>query len=437
MKKLEGRAILCLTLVAVLVLGMLVFLYKLGVNGSKWATFYGNNHVFTNGQLNIGKVYDRNGIILLKNNKEGMKYNEDAEIRKATLHLVGDRGYNIVTGADVAFRKELIGYNHITGNDGFLKRGGTLRLTIDSELNRIALKSMGNREGLIGVYNYKTGEILTMLSTPTIDPDNSSKMEDIPSGTFINKLISAKFTPGSVFKILTLQAALENISDLDTWSFNCTGKYEVNGEYITCPKVHGLNDIYGALSNSCNCAFANLSEKIGADILTKYTENAGLTKEYDIDGIKTEKGKFTFPNNSLNLGWASIGQYEDQINPMSMLIYMGAIAGGGETAIPHLLKSQVSGKKVKIMKKSTAKELSKMLRNNVINNYGDGNFPSLELHAKSGTAEMEKGNKPNGWLVGYSGDYAFICLVEKGGYGAGVAGPIVNSVLQEIKRNYQ
>lgn len=436
MKKLEGRAVLCLTLVGALILGLMVFIYKLGVNGGEWASFYGNNHVFTNGQLNLGEVYDRSGVILLKNNKEGMEYSVDEETRRATLHLTGDRGYNIVTGANVAFRKELIGYNHITGTEGIIKRGGTLKLTVDSELNKTALKAMAGREGLLAVYNYKTGEIMCLISTPTMDPDNPIALDKIPSGTFINKVISAKFTPGSVFKIITLQAAIENISDLDSWSFKCSGKYEINGEYVKCPKAHGLNDIYGAMSNSCNCGFANLAQKIGNKKLKKYTENAGLTKSYDIDGLSTQKGSFDFPKNSLNLAWAAIGQYEDQINPMSMLIYVGAVAGKGQTAIPHILKPGVNGEKIRLLDEDTAKEISQMLRNNVVVNYGDGNFPGLELHAKSGTAEMEKGKAPNAWLVGYSGDYAFICLVENGGSGAGVAGPVVNTVLQEIKKKY-
>ena len=79
-----------------------------------------------------------------------------------------------------------------------------------------------------------------------------------------------------------------------------------------------------------------------------------------------------------------------------------------------------------------AMQLGDMMRNNVIKTYGDGNYPGLELHAKSGTAEGGDGT-PDAWFCGYSGDYAFIVCVENGGYGSSVAGPVANSVLQALR----
>ena len=72
------------------------------------------------------------------------------------------------------------------------------------------------------------------------------------------------------------------------------------------------------------------------------------------------------------------------------------------------------------------------MRNNVTSNYGDSNYPGLELRAKSGTAEGAKGQPPDAWFCGHSGDYAFVVCVEKGGYGSAVAGPVANKVLQAI-----
>ncbi|MBR3706950.1 MAG: penicillin-binding protein, partial [Firmicutes bacterium] len=73
------------------------------------------------------------------------------------------------------------------------------------------------------------------------------------------------------------------------------------------------------------------------------------------------------------------------------------------------------------------------MRNNVVETYGDDKYPGLELHAKSGTAEAA-GQAPNSWFCGFSGDYAFVVCVEKGGYGSAVAGPVANTVLQEVHR---
>ena len=74
-----------------------------------------------------------------------------------------------------------------------------------------------------------------------------------------------------------------------------------------------------------------------------------------------------------------------------------------------------------------------MMRNNVKTNYGDANYPGLELHAKSGTAETGSGRAPHSWFCGFSGDYAFVVCVEHGGYGAQVAGPVAGRVLQYIQ----
>ena len=284
----------------------------------------------------------------------------------------------------------------------------------------------------MGVYNWKTGEIICLVSTPTLDPSVKADASSVQSGTYINKVLSASFTPGSTFKLVTTAAAIENKEDLDKWTFKCTGSHVIDGEKITCPKVHGTMDIYGALANSCNCAYAELAVELGGDIMAEYTEKLGLTSSYDINGIKTAAGSFNFDTYNINLGWAGIGQFEDQVNPLSMMVYMGAVAGDGKAAEPRLIKGSRSGT-VSLLYSDTAGQIKSMMRNNVKSNYGDSNYPGLELHAKSGTAEVGRGKAPHSWFCGFSGDYAFVVCVENGGYGAQVAGPVANRVLQQIR----
>ncbi len=90
-----------------------------------------------------------------------------------------------------------------------------------------------------------------------------------------------------------------------------------------------------------------------------------------------------------------------------------------------------------MIEESTAQSLSSMMRNNVEEHYGgDSAFPGLELCAKSGTAEVGKNKKPNAWFVGFLSDeenpYAFVVMVENGGYGSDVAGAVANKVLQDL-----
>lgn len=440
MKKLENRAILCLTLVAALVLGLGYFVVKLEINGSSWASFYANSHIFSGGELSVGSVYDRNGVCLLKNASDGPHYNDSEDIRRATLHVVGDRGYNISTAANNVFRDKMAGYNPVTGTNPLLT--GALRrvnLTIDSDVSVAAYKALAGRNGFVGVYNYKTGEIVSAVSSPTMDPSQKVDASQMLSGTFINKVFSSTFTPGSTFKLVTAAAAIENIPDIDTWTYTCNGTCYIEGQKVTCPHAHGTMDFYGCLANSCNGAFATLAVKVGPQIMKSYTEQCGLTDVYDIDGIKSAAGSFNFDTYNINIGWAGIGQFEDQVNPLSMMVYMGAIAGEGEAAAPYICdrgilggSAEASADKVKLLNPSTARKLKDMMRNNVKSNYGDNNYPGLELCAKSGTAEVGNGKAPHSWFCGFCGDYAFVVCVENGGYGAQVAGPVTNQVMQIV-----
>lgn len=452
MKKLEKRALLCLALVAAMIAGLIFFVAELELNGKDWATFYANTHIYTDGKLSTGSVYDRNGMLLLKNTKSGARYNSDELIRRANLHATGDPGGNIITGANIAFRSRLAGYNLITGTSGLLKPGGSkVHLTVDAEVSKAAYQALAGRNGLAGVYNYKTGDIICMVSTPTYDPGErgENSLSDPLPGTYMNKLISATITPGSIFKLVTTAAAIENLDDLDTWSYKCTGSMSLGDDKITCPKVHGTVDSYGALANSCNCAYAALAVELGAGVLAEYADALGLTKSYDIDGISSAKGSFNFDSAEVNIAWAGIGQFEDQLNPLSMMVYLGAIANDGKAAQPALIMNEslvekgaaligkeagsASAGSVRLLKSETANKLSDMMRNNVKATYGDANYPGLSLHAKSGTAEVGSGNAPHSWFCGFAGDYAFIVCIENGGAGSSVAGPIANKILQYMK----
>lgn len=432
MKKLEGRALMCIALAAVLIIGLGVFIAKLVINGDDWASFYANAHVYSQGRLAVGTVYDRNGTILLENDENGPHYNDDEGIRRGTFHVVGDKNMNISTAVNYAFRSDIIGYNFITGTNGsiFLDNR-TLNLTIDGDVSKTAYEALNGRNGLVGVYNWRTGEIICMTSNPSLDPEADNQSVEAESGTYINKVLSSADTPGSIFKLVTTKAALENIQGIDDWSFRCTGSYTIDGEKITCSSAHGTVNIYSALSNSCNCAYASLAVELGSDIMNQTVEQLGLTSSYDINGIKSKAGSFNFDTYDYNLGWAGVGQFEDQVNPLSMMVYVGAIAGGGTAAEPYLLEGTGSDQ-VELLSSDTAAQLKEMMRNNVVSNYGDGNYPGLELHAKSGTAEGAKGTVPDAWFCGFSGDYAFIVCVENGGYGSSVAGPVANKVLQSL-----
>lgn len=444
MKKIEKRAIMCLLLAFVLLTGVGIFSYKYVAHGDDWASYEGNRDVYNEGDLSKGKLYDTNGTLLMQNTPDGMIFNDDASVRTALMHITGDKDNNISTGANRAFTDELIGYNLINGVYSLNNAGKDVSLTLDANICATAYEALAGRSGTVGVYNYKTGEILCMVSSPTYDPvDPPSEPED---GVYINRFTSATFVPGSIFKLVTAAAAIENLDDAYTWEINCTGSVSYGGEYaVTDVSAHGTVDLEKALEVSCNCYFGQLAEKLGPDLLEKYTEKAGLMTSYDIDGIKTTEGTFDFPDSGMNLAWTGIGQWEDMINPCSMMVYMGAIANGGEATHPNIVKpttfmgkqiDKITTKTTNMIDSTTAASLTEMMANNVVSHYGSENFPGLSLCAKSGTAEVGDYKEPHAWFAGFLNDdsnpYAFIVLVENSGYGADVAGAVANTVMQAV-----
>jgi len=434
MKKVKNRAFSALILAFAVIIGMGLYVYRYATQGEMWATFTASSQVVTNeGKLISGTVLDRNGIMLAKAENSSQSYSDDPLIRTATLHAVGDFPGNIGTGALSAFSDRLSGYNPVTGITG---EGGTVTLSIDAKINAVAYEAMAGRPGAVIISNYETGEILCMVSTPSYDPTVGFDENDPAyAGAYLNRCISSAFTPGSVFKLVTVAAALEQMDDIYSRRFLCEGKSYVNGAEINCTGIHGEQTIEEALANSCNCAFAELSLSLGGDTLAAYAEEYGFTGSHSLSGIDTKKGKFeAFTRGSAGLAWSGIGQATDLVCPYSMLRFTSAIANGGTVVEGSLLLGE-SGKMSTLIRPDTAAALAEMMSYNVYRSYGTWLFPGLELCAKSGTAETGNGSS-HSWFTGFITNeghpYAFTVMIEGGGGGLANAGSVANTVLQAM-----
>ena len=446
MRKQEKRAVICLVLAAILIAGIGIFGYRLVKNGGEWATFYGNTQIYTDGAINRGTVTDRNGVELLRCTPDGFEYTDDYELRVATVHVVGDPQGNVSTGAISIFRSQLIGYDILNGTYDATANGKRISLTIDANANRAAYEALAGRTGTVGVYNWKTGEIVCLVSTPTFDPAYEEWEADEESSYYFNNFIDGLVIPGSTFKLVTSAAVIEKMKDRDSFTFDCDGINQLgegDDTRLTDVSAHGEVDFRGALAQSCNGAFGALTREVGAKAMQEYTEKAGLTKPVEVDGIETAAGSFTFPDdNEVKLSWAGIGQADDLVNPCAMMVYMGAIANGGEPVQPTLIKSATflkdltGGKSLgRYLDKDTADELRSMMKNNVVENYGEENFYGLDMYAKSGTAEADS-YQPDAWFVGFTDNedapYAFVVWVQGGGFGAQAAAPIATRVINAL-----
>ena len=456
MKKIERRAFVCRILAGILALGLCLFVGKWFFQGGSWVSAAFNRHLYNSaGQLSCGTVLDRDGDVLTTVNENGERtYYDNATVRKATLHVVGDLQGNIGTGALNAFADKLTGYNFLNGAYG-ATQGSDLYLTIDARYNYIAYEALGGHSGTVAVYNYKTGEILCLVSAPSYDPLNvpeDIETNDRYKGAYLNRFLSSTFTPGSVFKTVTLAAALEQIPDLYQRTWNCEGSVQIGGDTITCSGTHGTQDITAALANSCNVVFSQLAAELGADVMETYTEKAGLMDSYSVNGLPTAKGTFSFQGaTDSQLGWAGVGQYQDQVNPCALMVYMGAIANGGKAAVPYLIEKTVgplglpslphfTRKTSTLVESGTAGQIADMMANNVVATYGASRFPNMDICAKSGTAEVGEGQSPHAWFAGFlrneDAPYAFVVLVENGGGGSSVAGTVASKVLDAVVNGY-
>jgi len=443
MNTIKRRTMIIVGLAALVILSLAIFLGKLEDEGAEWAGAYFNSHAWHEGVFVAGEVQDRQGAVLLYTRDGQRAYNDSETLRRATLHAVGDAAGNIGGSAQSQFKKELMGYNMLNGLWGLSGEGRRIRLTVDADLNAVAYEALSGRNGCVMVYDYVGGEILCMVSSPGFDPANPPDLAD-NSGPYINRCLTASFPPGSIFKLVTLAAALENIEGLASRTFTCDGSYEINGDAVACTDSHGEQDLDAALANSCNSAFAELSLELGAETIRSYAEQAGLLSSLEVDNYTTAAGSFDLAELDIALAWSGIGQYHDMVTPVSMLRYVGAIANGGQGVNPRLLKSVATTRGIplwidifhpsdRLLSSGTAERLKAMMRHNVAARYGADNFPGLSIGAKSGTAEVE-GQPPHAWFTGFLDDpehpYAFIVLVENSGTGATVAGSVANKVLQ-------
>ena len=434
MKKIKNRAFFAMLIALGLVFGLCIFSIRLFADGKDWVMLRANQSVFNEGVLDTGAVTDRNGVVLAFAGNGVYSYAEDETVRKSCFHAVGDYGGNIGTGAITAFDYKLAGYNFIDGVASVNGNGGKVKLSIDSALNAVAYKALNGRKGAVLVSNYKTGEILCMVSTPSYDPNNPPNLESAAyEGVYMNRALGATYTPGSIFKLITLSAAIENIPNLYERTFTCTGSAQVGGDTVHCTGVHGQQTIEQALANSCNSAFSEISQELGADTIYSYAEKFGFCKSLTVSGIDTTAGSIDKAEvGTSNLSWMGIGQYNDLISPIAMLRFVSAIANDGVAKGPVLLKNGYAGS-TRLLKTETAQKIQELMSYNVAYAYGAGNFPNLNICAKTGTAEVGDGTS-HAWFVGFLDDtdnpLAFTVIIENGGGGLVNAGPVANAVLQ-------
>lgn len=461
MKMITKRGIFLWIMSLAFVVGLVFMTVSLVQNGDTWVMKRFNHHVYSNGELiGAGTIYDKDGDVLAETKDGDRVYSDSATTRKSTLHVVGDPKNFISTGVQSVYSARLTGYSLLFGVHNIQKygKGNDLKLTIDRDICDEAYKALDGRKGTVGIVNYKTGEIVCSVSSPSYDvedvPDNLLTSERY-EGVYINRLLGAHYVPGSTFKLVTAICAIENIPDIYSREWVCDGEYQPkSGVAIKCNANHGKHiNFKDALAKSCNSAFAQIAIELGQEKLATTAKELGIGSAVTVSGtIDSYAGHFdTTDKIKLGvdaLGWTGIGQGNTRIAPITMLRIVSAVANGGNAVSFNIVDSLANqaGKaldftlpsnQLSMMNSDVAAKLKEMMRYNVTNHYGESRYKRLNLCAKSGTAQIDSNENHNiAWFVGFMDDsehpYAFVVVIENGNSGSQTAGPVAKRVLTKL-----
>ncbi len=461
MKMITKRGIFLWIMSLAFVVGLVFMTVSLVQNGDTWVMKRFNHHVYSNGELiGAGTIYDKDGDVLAETKDGDRVYSDSATTRKSTLHVVGDPKNFISTGVQSVYSARLTGYSLLFGVHNIQKygKGNDLKLTIDRDICDEAYKALDGRKGTVGIVNYKTGEIVCSVSSPSYDvedvPDNLLTSERY-EGVYINRLLGAHYVPGSTFKLVTAICAIENIPDIYSREWVCNGEYQPkSGVAIKCNANHGKHiNFKDALAKSCNSTFAQIAIELGQEKLATTAKELGIGSAVTVSGtIDSYAGHFdTTDKIKLGvdaLGWTGIGQGNTRIAPITMLRIVSAVANGGNAVSFNIVDSLANqaGKaldftlpsnQLSMMNSDVAAKLKEMMRYNVTNHYGESRYKGLNLCAKSGTAQIDSNENHNiAWFVGFMDDsehpYAFVVAIENGNSGSQTAGPVAKRVLTKL-----
>lgn len=234
-------------------------------------------------------------------------------------------------------------------------RGADLILTIDREIQamveaqlRESMEDTGAEAGTIVVMDPRTGEILAMASTPQMDLNHFTQYNQIyKNASEFNRAVSMQYEPGSVFKMLTLAAALDSGAVSPNFSYLDVGFYEIGGAYVYNwdRGAWGPQDLLGCMRHSLNVCMTRLADQMGPDVFYTYMRRFGVGHPTGIDLANEARGRLKVPGDAdwyrVDLGTNSFGQGV-AMTPIQMMTAASALANGGRMVYPHVLYGMVS-----------------------------------------------------------------------------------------------
>jgi len=377
------------------------------------------------------------------------------------------------------------------------QRGHDITLTIDIEVQKAMEEAYKDRAGAFVVLKPDTGEVLALGSLPSFDPNKFSRgappgywkeLSEDPRHPLLNRAFQSQYPPGSVFKIVTAIAGLEEGIIKPSTTVHCSGGIPFGNRFFRCWKKegHGTVDLKRAIIESCDVYFYEVGKKVGIDKIAKYASLLGLGRDSGLNFVREKKGVVPssewklqvtgqpwYPGETLS---ASIGQGYVSVTPVQLARLIAAIANGGYMPNLQILKSKDIEQKQEIsvgsnsnesLNKEPVRELSssvavedrvnisegtlKFIREalrGVVNEPGGtggaARLQDISVGGKTGTAQviskaidthkLQGRFRDHAWFVAFAptsnAEVAMSVFVEHGGHGGAAAAPIARIGLE-------
>jgi peptidoglycan glycosyltransferase len=383
-------------------------------------------------------------------------------------------------GLELAYDAELSGLAGDPVSDALRKFGRDpydpkdLTLALSYDLQRAAVRALGDRKGAVVMLDPRNGELLALASTPTYsaselaDPATADRtfaaLQDDDDQPLLPRATLGRYVPGSVFKIVTAVAGLGSGAVTPRTTYAEQPPAEEDGLLVSGFRVrdghHAFTgserlDLVGATEVSCNIWYALTGLETGGADLVEYAARLGFGEPLPFElptavsqvtnGRGDDPGGFV---DDVELANAAYGQGETFVTPLQMALVAGTVASGGELIRPRLVTSIVGERGTRSIGPETVRRvidggdaaaISEAMVAAVETERGQryttgAKIPGVTTAGKSGTAELGGRGEPHSWFIGFAPAeaprVAIAVLVEEAGRGAEVAAPIGGNLME-------
>jgi len=445
----------------------------------------------------LGYVSQANDQDILSNEIIKEKFVQGLKVGKIGLEKTFE---NDLIGNNSIERYEVNAYGRRISQLEFQKgnKGKTIKLTIDTEIQKLANELLKEKAGSICVMDIFTGHVVAMHSSPSFDAnkfvfgisnDDWELIRNDPMKPLVNKSLSGNYSPGSTIKPIVALSALENKVVNSNFRVNCRGHknpLELYGQTYHCWKKegHGIVNMREAMKQSCDTYFYEVARKLGVDKLSDTAKKFGLGKKVFGDLFEIEKSGLipsTFwKKNALGRNWllgetiiTGIGQGYIQTTPIQLCLMTAQIANGGHKIIPKIIldsKTEEEDKFAPIVEDAKNMKLVQDAMFSSTNEVRGTSYrsriddPKYQFAGKTGTAQVKRITKQDRELdldtseIPYeerdhalyvafgpykNPRYAASIVIEHGGSGGSVAAPLAKKLFKkiidrhEIRKNFE